>query len=51
LRLALQECARRLEAAASIEDPNERETFMQAIRPIPGAMLSNGGFSLQIRRS
>ena len=35
----MQECARRLEAAASIDDPNERETFMQAIRPIPGAML------------
>ena len=51
LRLALQECARRLEAAAAIEDPNERETFRQAIRPIPGAMLGNGSFSLQIRRS
>ena len=51
LRLALQECARRLEAAASIDDPNEREKLIGAIRPIPGAMLGNGGFSLQIRRS
>ena len=50
LRLALQECARRLEAAAAIEDPKERETVRQAIRPIPGAMLGNGGFSLQMRR-
>ena len=51
LRLALQECARRLEAAAAIDDPNEREQLLRDIRPIPGAMLSNGGFSLQIRRS
>jgi Siphovirus Gp157 len=50
LRAALNACAERLQAAAAIEDALEREAALERIQPVPGAMLSNGGFSLQIRR-
>ena len=36
---------------ASIEDAYEREKALQAIKPIPGAELSNGGSKITIRRA
>jgi hypothetical protein len=37
--------------AVKIEDAYEREKALQAIKPIPGAELSNGGARVTIRRA
>lgn len=54
-RKALMDALKAIEAqraaAASEEDPDKRAALMAAIQPIPGAELSNGGESLQIRSS
>jgi Siphovirus Gp157 len=51
LKQALEAREARLAFAASLEDPKERATALAAIPPIPGAMLDNGGVSLQVRRA
>jgi hypothetical protein len=51
LRAALTACSEKLETISGMIDPEEREQALKAVRPIPGAMLSNGSFSLQIRRA
>jgi len=51
LKEALQKHEKKIEFAASLEDPDERERVLATILPIPGATLNNGSFSLQIRRA
>jgi Siphovirus Gp157 len=51
LKEALQKREKKVEFAASLEDAEERERALASLPPIPGAMLNNGGFSLQIRRA
>jgi hypothetical protein len=51
LRDALQRREKRVEMAASLEDDDERAKALAAVPAIPGAVLNNGSFSLQIRRA
>ena len=51
LKEALQKREKKLAFAASLEDAEERERALASLPPIPGVMLNNGGFSLQIRRA
>jgi hypothetical protein len=51
LREALLLREEKIEWAASLSDPLERKEALASIEEIPGAVLSNGGFSLQVRRS
>jgi Siphovirus Gp157 len=51
LKEALQKREEKVEFAVSLEDAEERERALASLPPIPGAMLNNGGFSLQIRRA
>jgi Siphovirus Gp157 len=51
LKEALQRREKKVEFAASLEDAEERERALASLPPIPGAVLNNGGFSLQVRRA
>ena len=51
LREALQRREKHVEMAASLEDDDERAKALAAVPAIPGAVLNNGSFSLQIRRA
>ena len=51
LRDALKARQAQIDAVASISDPAAREAALAPFPAIPGALLNNGGFSLQIRRS
>ena len=51
LREALKARDQKMQAASCLEDIAERQQALSAIPTLPGAVLNNGGFSLQIRRS
>jgi hypothetical protein len=51
LREALRQREKQIEMAASLEDDDERAKALAAVPAIPGAVLNNGSFSLQIRRA
>ncbi len=51
LKEALQTREMKTAFASSLDDVEERARALAAIAPIPGAMLDNGGFSLQVRRA
>ena len=51
LRQALLDRAARLDSVMAIPDPAAREQALLALPSIPGAVLNNGGQSLQVRRA
>ena len=51
LKEALQRREQKITFAASLEDGRARAEALAALPPIPGAVLNNGSFSLQIRRA
>ena len=51
LRNALKARHAQMEAVAAIPDPEARQAALAPFPEIPGAILNNGSFSLQIRRS
>ena len=51
LKEALRQREKRIDLAASLEGGEERVRALAEIPAIPGAILNNGSFSLQIRRA